>query len=68
MKVEIRNALSMKLVPENDADRAILASWSSIKTHGSARYLFSVQSHTWGDGKIEDLVFGFSKFPDAVAD
>lgn len=60
--------MSMKLIPENDADRAILESWSKIQTHGSARHTFQIQSHSWGDGKMQDLVFGFSSLPGAVAD
>jgi hypothetical protein len=60
MRVEIRDMLSMALIPESDSDRAIMASWSKIDV---TKYDIKCHSHTWGDGRIEKMVFGYVTKP-----
>ena len=58
MKAEVRSISSIKLVPENDSDKAVLQAFVDQSQNKSLR--FHVQSYCYEDSKLIDLVAGFA--------
>jgi len=62
MRIEIRDLKSWELIPETASDQAILKGWSEIDV---TKFDIKCHSHTWGDGRIEKMVFGYVTKPDS---
>jgi hypothetical protein len=65
MKAEVRSISSIKLVPENDSDRAVLQAFVDQSQNKSL--MFHVQSYCYEDSKLIDLVAGFASAPVNIA-
>ena len=57
MKVEIYNVITLKLLPETDADRAILSYFSTL--NDLYREKFRIQGVALRDGMIVEMFVGF---------